>query len=323
MRTRYAKILRYVFKLLGPALLVYILWRIDLGVLLDRLADVSVWLYVAALALGLVTPMFKAIRWRGIVRANPGADLPVLRSYAYYLAGAFLGAVTPGRVGELYKVSYLRDHGLSFGRSAATVLVDRIFDVVAPLVLGCIGLALHPDMPGADLGKLVGLVAIAAAGLAAAYIMRNRLRTMLLRIITKLSGPDRSEQIDQSLSDFAAGVRAVGPGVYAACVILTLAAWAVYCGQREVIALAIGMDVDVVYFAVVFTVAALLSMLPISIVGIGTRDAALVYFLGRVGVGPEEAVTLSSLILLAMLFKTLIGCGAFVLVVRRAGGKGD
>jgi len=323
MRTRYAKILRYVFKLLGPALLVYILWRIDLGVLLDRLANVSVWLYVAALALGLVTPMFKAIRWRGIVRANPGADLPVLRSYAYYLAGAFLGAVTPGRVGELYKVSYLRDHGLSFGRSAATVLVDRIFDVVAPLVLGCIGLALHPDMPGADLGKLVGLVAIAAAGLAAAYIMRNRLRTMLLRIITKLSGPDRSEQIGQSLSDFAAGVRAVGPGVYAACVILTLAAWAVYCGQREVIALAIGMDVDVVYFAVVFTVAALLSMLPISIVGIGTRDAALVYFLGRVGVGPEEAVTLSSLILLAMLFKTLIGCGAFVLVVRRAGGKGD
>jgi len=321
MSTRYAKILRYAFKLLGPALLAYILWTIDLGVLLDRLVEVNVWLYVAALALGLVTPVFKALRWRAVVRANGGVDLPVLRSYAYYLAGAFLGAVTPGRVGELYKVSYLRDHGLSFGRSAATVIVDRIFDVVAPLVLGCLGLALHPDVPGADVGKVLALIAVAVAGMAAAYVMRRRLRAMVLRVIAKLSGQDRSDQIDQSLSDFFAGIRAVGPGVYAACVVLTLAAWAVYCGQREVIALAIGMDVDVVYFGVVFVVAALLSMLPISIVGIGTRDAALVYFLGRVGVAPEEAVTLSSLILLAMLFKTLVGCGAFLLVVRRAGEK--
>jgi hypothetical protein len=56
-------------------------------------------------------------------------------------------------------------------------------------------------------------------------------------------------------------------------------------------------------------VAAVLALLPISIAGIGTRDAAFVAVFSRCGVDAEHAVAFSSLILVWM----LVNCVLFLI----------
>jgi uncharacterized protein (TIRG00374 family) len=82
---------------------------------------------------------------------------PVWDSYLIYMGSLFWGTVTPGRVGDFMKVLYLkRDRAMSIGKGMSSVLVDRVFDLYILLILGCLGLLIHPlpDNPNPGQGGL-------------------------------------------------------------------------------------------------------------------------------------------------------------------------
>ena len=314
MKPRTKKLLHHGLKLLGPILFAYVLSTMDLAKLWQQVGNVDLSLFAAGYLLGLPMMMFKAVRWRTLVRANPGVGLSFLRSYGYSLAAGYLGSVTPGRVGELYKISYGRARGLSLGRSAATVFVDRAFDLAAPLGITCAGVLLHSKMPGSLARQIVMVLVIAILAAIGAYMLRRKLRSIGLWVVRRLSGSDKTRQVGRETEEFFQAVKAVRVPAWALCVSLTLMVWSLYCGQRLVLASATGMAVDTVYFCVVFFVVASISMLPISVAGIGTRDAALIYFLSRVGISRESALVLASLILATMVLNTLVGMVVFLTV---------
>lgn len=72
-------------------------------------------------------------------------------------------------------------------------------------------------------------------------------------------------------------------------------------------ALALGIQVPVVTFGVLVLIAILVALLPISIGGIGVREAAFVILLGLAGVGEEAAFGLSVLIYVLGLVTILPG----------------
>ena len=69
---------------------------------------------------------------------------------------------------------------------------------------------------------------------------------------------------------------------------------------------------DAPYFSFVFLFVAVVSALPISILGIGTRDAMFAILLAGAGVSTAEAVTLSSLFLASMLLTMVVGFAFFL-----------
>ncbi|MGD9125425.1 MAG: hypothetical protein PVG60_10040, partial [Desulfarculaceae bacterium] len=75
---------------------------------------------------------------------------------------------------------------------------------------------------------------------------------------------------------------------------------------------ALGLEVGLADLAITLTLAALASIMPVSIAGIGSRDLALVYFLGVAGISSSGALAFSACILLSVLF-TLAGGGAATL----------
>jgi len=306
---------RYAIKLLGPCLLVYVLYRIDVRVLWSHITQVNVPLYAGACAVTLVTLFVRSLRWRAMVTANPGAELGVFRGYLYCWAAAFLGAATPGRVGELYKVAYLRGGGLSFGRAAATVVADRLLDVLCPVCLALAGALVFHRRFGAALQTSVMaiiLILLAGAGLMAIYAFRERWRPFVLKSVARLTGQTAKEHIERGGAEFMLAIKSIRAPRWTACTLLTVIAWTLYCAQRILIAEAVGLEIDALYFAFAFIVVAVVSALPISIIGIGTRDVTLAYLLAFVGVTPEQAITLSSLILLVMLLVTLVGFLVFM-----------
>ena len=64
---------------------------------------------------------------------------------------------------------------------------------------------------------------------------------------------------------------------------MVLAAWA------------LGIDIALPHFLVFVPIILFVQLLPISVAGLGTREAAFVYFFGSVGVGAESAFALSLL----------------------------
>ena len=66
------------------------------------------------------------------------------------------------------------------------------------------------------------------------------------------------------------------------------------------------------YFLVLFPIVYLVTVLPISLGGLGVRESILVYFLHQAGVTASDAVSLSFLIYFNRVFAALIGGGSQV-----------
>jgi uncharacterized membrane protein YbhN (UPF0104 family) len=74
--------------------------------------------------------------------------------------------------------------------------------------------------------------------------------------------------------------------------------------------MALEFDVSFVYFSACAVIAMVFSLLPITVAGVGTRDAAFILLLGQIEIARQESLALSSLILAIF----LVNCGVLYLI---------
>jgi glycosyltransferase 2 family protein len=109
----------------------------------QHLANFPVPYLLAALALASINYVLRYVRWVYYLKALK-IDVTWQTGLLVFLAGLAL-SLTPGKVGELVK-SYLlrRRSGVAISASAPVVVMERVTDVVAVLILGLSGLFLLP-----------------------------------------------------------------------------------------------------------------------------------------------------------------------------------
>ena len=133
-------------------------------------------LLAAALAATGATFVVRVIRWCRLLR--PLGSVRFRSAFRATMMGFAASAILPGRVGELLRPYVLaRREGLSASAALATIVVERLLDVIA--VLALLGVAVLTGPPGreADAGLLAAVQtgaalagALAVAGLGAALL---------------------------------------------------------------------------------------------------------------------------------------------------------
>jgi len=82
------------------------------------------------------------------------------------------------------------------------------------------------------------------------------------------------------------------------------------------IAKSIGLDLNIVYFFVFLPVIGAITLLPISIGGLGLRDATTIFFFAKVGVSKDLSFAMSLLSFAFILIYGVLGGIIYVLTVR-------
>lgn len=299
-----------VIKLVGVLIFVYILAQIDLGKSLRLLAGVHLGYLLLALALGVPAILLKALRWWTLLR-NQGIPLPLKDTVALYCIGLFGGFVTPGQLGDFVKVYYLRQGGQSLARSFSSVLYDRLFDVLVFGLFGLAGLAVLFGSRSTGLGLWVGSGAVA---LGFVWLFRARFQAWFTALYARVLVPRLSERVQNRVHDFVEISREVFKRrLFKVLFGYSFAAMALYLFRIYLLALALDFHVPVLDFLASIAVVSLVTIVPISVADVGTRDGALILLLARLGVESEVAVSLSLLILLLAVLNGAIG---FVFWVR-------
>ncbi len=112
------------------------------------------------LALSLINYGFRGLRWH-IFAGRLGLPTDLAQNMRHFLGG-FAMSVTPGRVGELVRMRWIRrETGWPFDKTAPLVLVDRAADLAAMAILLAIALALSTT--GVSGGAPVAILALIAA----------------------------------------------------------------------------------------------------------------------------------------------------------------
>jgi glycosyltransferase 2 family protein len=281
----------------GAALLGLSLWSARPAFAHDRL---QWWPFAAAVACTPLIVGLRAWRWNAILSAYGAAWRPAALARVYG-ATMFLGLVSPGRIGELSRIFLLRDRGAPVSVGLYSVVLDRVLDAIPTFLVAIVFVsALH--LPPGTIGGLVYVWLVPSAiALGAAALLRPRASAALARPLAR--------RLIVSDDDAPLPEGALPRSTIASVLTLSLASQIVSLVQATLFAAAAGVSVSpLTAYAVVSTVTAVVA-LPLSLGGIGTREATLLYVLGILGVPASTA-----LLFAGVLFANFVATSAMCLV---------
>jgi uncharacterized protein (TIRG00374 family) len=291
-RTTAARIARIA---VAAGLTGYILWRSDPAAVAAAAAGVDWrWIGVAVL-LVLVDRALMAYRWVALLCTIETDRRPPMASLMrVFFVSTFVGTFLPASVGGDIVRSYsLARLNVDAGDAVASVLMDRLLGVASIFLMALVGLVLAQDLAynAAIVGGLVASAAACAATLV--LIFSPRAAGLVARTASSLPvGTARRTvtKIVESIRKYARhspqllAVLACSVGVQ---VLRILQAF--YLGRS------LGIDAPLAAYFAFVPLILLIMLLPVTINGLGTSQAAFVWFFARVAVPSAAAFALSVL----------------------------
>lgn len=319
-------VLRWALRLLGPALLVYILWsnRDELALAWETLRRVHWSPLVLAIVLVFPFVLLKGWRWQVILK-DLGQDVPWGRLTFYYALGIFLGAAVPGQAGDFLKAWYLREDGYELGAALLSTVVDRLFDMLIMGLLALSGLYILLRLASAPTLLLILGLMLAGIVLFLSLLLSRRWRNWLIERVLRYIVPAaarralREYNVRAYLDHFFLSWRNMALGTA-----ISLLSFSITFFRLWLLIPALGKTLPVETFVPTMALMGLASLL--SIAGLGTRESVLLAILGMPALtypavwSRGEILSLSALILCLALENLVLGLPLYLL--RPLGNRG-
>ena len=256
-------------------------------------------------------------RWQIMLEAStPSARLG--DATAVTAIGFAVNSVSPFKLGELLRIGAIAQRtGIGVGEAGATVVLERILDVLALLVLALAAALLSGQRSGAG-GVWAGLALLSAISLAvgviAYFMVLNRERSLAL--VGRISGalPTRLRQplVDLAVSILRGLTLLRSPARFAITGLLSLVIWIVptlglVAYFRSVSG---GLPLTTLYLGLtLFVISQAISVTPGSV---GTFEGLFVLILGAFGAGSASLLAAAAVIahiggIVALLFAGALG----------------
>lgn len=240
--------------------------------------------YLISLTGVIVVLGLKSIRWNLLLRYE-GCNYPFLSAFIAYMASFTIGLLTPGRIGEIARLYYVREErNIDFFHSFKTIVTDRIFDFALLIWFGASGLMFFYKVLG-DIHTLYYLLVTGAVMLVS--WLAGRLILKIIRsekIYFVFIYEAWTEMFDRKMA---------GPWA------LTLLSYFLFYVANWFILFSLGQRISLIEVGFILSFMSLVTLIPITIAGFGTREASLVFLFAFYGLSPETAIVFSLLQFLA------------------------
>jgi uncharacterized protein (TIRG00374 family) len=273
------------------AVLTAVLHQIDLHRTVIQWRDAE-WAYVIVLGplVSLACLFINALRWR-LILAHQGLRPPFINVAVIYTKAAFFGSFLPGGMttGDIFRVRLLAKKTQDLAASIKSVLLDRASGLFGLLIVALAALLYsYVETDGVSLRPLLRPVIVLifsgltmAAGL---YALHNYFQKLYWQHPLLLKLRSFLDMVPQYFEDKSLIVKEVS---------LSLVLQLVILGWIYIVAKALHISVSFGALAIATPLVTLFSLLPISLGGIGIREAGYVFFLVPFGITAGEATSLS------------------------------
>jgi uncharacterized membrane protein YbhN (UPF0104 family) len=288
-RSQWLKLLKLV---VSAGILGWLACRMDWASFHQALGNLHSGLWFAAVGIYLVAQLVSGWRWQ--LLARPLGFPESLRQFTrLYFIGMYFNLLLPTAVGGDVVRAWCLD-GKSGRRLAAflSVLVDRLSGLVILLLIGCLGVALCPvSLPFWIESSVWGLT---AGGIASLIVLPYLARWTARR--------PKLNRLGEGVHFYLQHPR----------LLIVTAAQSIVVQLANVmlvwlIGLALDLSVPPLYYAIFVPMVTLLTLLPISLNGMGIREGSTVLFLAPLGVSQGSALCLAILWFFVLTVVSLCG----------------
>lgn len=246
--------------------------------------QISLPLWLGALGLFLAGHAAAAAKWRILI----GSGISYRQAFRAHLAGLAANLALPSVAGgDVVRAGLVMKHADDKGRLAMGSVADRLIDTLglALIAVASAWLAWGPRLDsGIWLGwPLLGLLAVAAGGLVAMpaldrFAGRNERPGKLARLLTKMI--------------HLAAELARRPGRLLLCLLISMAVQCLFVGINIAFAEAAHVEAPVAAWFFAWTTAKIIAIAPISLGGLGVREASMAALLVPFGADPAQVVAI-------------------------------
>lgn len=225
-------------------------------------------LILATIILFIAVPSLSALRWK-IILKKLDCDIQFIEAHKLYMANLPLAKISPASSGDLMRAYYLKEK-IKPSMNIGGIIFERMLDffVLANFAL-IFGILSHNKI-----AIITGISIIIF--LITLFILGNKLKI---------------EKIKNFLYIFKIILKQ--PKTLGIAIFCTLSLWFVIIGYIKLIFLALGADLAFTQILATQPIIIFLSLVPISLSGIGIRESAMVFFYA--GLAPEQTIFMTGL----------------------------
>jgi uncharacterized protein (TIRG00374 family) len=292
-----------LIKLLGPLLFVFFLIRVvDLNKTLNLLKSIDLPSVLLSILFFPLLMYLRTLRWWMISRQLK-LEIPFYRLFQINYIAWFLGNLPVGGMSAVSKFLYLKDEGITASRAFISLTLDKIFDIGGLVILGFYALYYLPTSLVA--AKIPWIFILATGlfliiGLASGKKIWRGSKRLLGRYLNK-----KMRQVGSNLeNDLILFWSASGLPFFVKIIALSVAIGILRSLVMYILAHAIGLSVSFGFMIACTGLIGLANIIPISISGLGLREAVLLLTLPLIGYSREAALALGFAVFLwTILFK--------------------
>jgi uncharacterized protein (TIRG00374 family) len=298
----------------------YLVWKVDLGDVVDTLLDANPWWFALSVGIMIGTALPMALRWQWLMRAQGMDDTFAWLTRAYfvsYTASQVLPTSIGGDAMRVYETA--RRHPGRTGDVTAIILLERGLGGAGTVLLGAIGFLLA--LGTYDVGAYLWLEGAFVLGtLVLIFLFFARSARPLLNLTRPLLRRLRVERPLRALYDGVHHFRGHA-GLLLGVFLFTTAIQAVRVLSIWAAAKAVGIDLGPRIYYVMGPLFFLVLLVPFTLNGIAVREAFFVSFLGSVGVAADAAFAAGFLFFLVTTALALPGAAILLWEGMRGGSR--
>ncbi len=298
-----------VIKIFGFIIFIGVILNINVSEVVSRLSKANPIAIILAFVVFLPLVSVKTFRLMEILRIN-GDKLGFRKALGIYWIGVFYGTITPGRLGELVKIMYLKKNKTGGFNAFFSTIFDRVFDLGIIAALGYIFMLIFFS-EFSDYVMLFSVIVLASViFLSIAWLLRRRIWNLGYRFYFSKKTDTPKRELDQKVKEFTSRYNWTRLFYL---IFITIIAYGFHFLMAYFLAISLGIPLG--YFKIVafMSITVLITLIPISFNGIGTREATLIFLFGLVGLSSELAVSFSLLIFISYLIVAIPGLLALLL----------
>lgn len=299
---------KWVLRISGSLLVLGLtFWLLPRRAVWQAMASLPLRIWLMSLAAFMAGHVVSAFKWRLLMGS---AEVPLGRAVSAHFAGLTANLCLPGAAGgDVVRAGLVLRQAKSKAPIAVGSLADRVLDTLGLLLLAALGTALTVDRGGSSLALMLKLGAVVALGIGGA------LGAVVL--LPRLPLPAKLRPLVAATTEAVTTLRR-RPAALAGCLILSMSVQSVFIAVNVLLATSSGLSLPASAWFFAWPLAKLLALAPISLGGLGVREASLAALLAPLGASPPAVVAVG-LLWQSILFASGLLGGAVLLLFTRFG----
>lgn len=315
--TAFKKIFSFILRIgISTALLIFLFKfnKIDIRVLGDVIKGADKPILLLAFFVFFFSYLLCLLRWNILLKAA-GIKIPFKRVVVSYSGGIFFNLLLPSAIGgDVTRSIDLATHTKKGAEVVATVFLDRLCGYMALAIFVLLATGLGWQLVSDNSLVIISVLVITSVLAAILLIIFNRFIYSKIGALLRFV---RASKIRESIRNLHNEVHIFRDrkGVLINSLLLSLLVQLISPIVFFLIALSLGIRVNIIYFFIFVPIIGAVSMLPISLGGLGVREGATVFFFMEAGITQGLAVGISLINFAFILLYAAIGGFIYVLTV--------